>query len=113
MARGIQTILYPVQDLARAKALFSRLGGPPTSDSAYYVGFRMDGQEIGLVPNGKQSGLTGPLPYWHVADIRTTLRELQDAGAELVQDVKDVGGGRVIASVRDADGNVIGLLQDA
>ena len=29
------------------------------------------------------------------------------------QDVKDVGGGRLIASVKDADGNLIGILQDA
>jgi hypothetical protein len=28
------------------------------------------------------------------------------------EDVKDVGGGRLIASVKDADGNLIGLLQD-
>jgi hypothetical protein len=29
------------------------------------------------------------------------------------QDIKDVGGGRLIASVKDADGNLIGILQDA
>jgi hypothetical protein len=28
-------------------------------------------------------------------------------------DLKDVGGGRLIASVKDADGNLIGLFQDA
>jgi hypothetical protein len=38
---------------------------------------------------------------------------LLEAGAEAQQDVKDVGGGKLIASVRDADGNVIGLLQSA
>jgi predicted enzyme related to lactoylglutathione lyase len=35
------------------------------------------------------------------------------AGAEPLQAVKDVGGGKLIASVRDADGNVIGLVQPA
>jgi hypothetical protein len=34
-------------------------------------------------------------------------------GAEAEQDVKDVGGGKPIASVKDADGNVTGLLQPA
>jgi hypothetical protein len=29
------------------------------------------------------------------------------------QDVRDVGNGRLIATVKDPDGNVIGLLQDA
>ena len=56
--------------------------------------------------------MTGPVPYWHVPDIRATLGALVEAGAEPVQDVQDVGGGRWIAFVRDADGNLIGLLQD-
>ena len=34
------------------------------------------------------------------------------AGAETLQDVQDVGGGRLIAFVKDADGNLVGLLQD-
>jgi predicted enzyme related to lactoylglutathione lyase len=33
------------------------------------------------------------------------------AGAQAQQEVKDVGGGKLIASVKDADGNVIGLIQ--
>ena len=36
-----------------------------------------------------------------------------DAGAEAHQRVRDVGGGKLVASVKDADGNVIGLLQSA
>jgi predicted enzyme related to lactoylglutathione lyase len=56
--------------------------------------------------------MTGPVPYWHVTDIRTTLGALLKAGAEVLQDVQDVGGGRLIASVKDADGNLVGLLQD-
>jgi hypothetical protein len=31
---------------------------------------------------------------------------------EVAQEVRDVGGGRLIASVRDADNNPIGLVQD-
>ena len=46
-------------------------------------------------------------------DIRASLRELVDAGAEIQQEVKNVGGGRLIARVRDADGNLIGLMQPA
>jgi hypothetical protein len=34
-----------------------------------------------------------------------------DAGAEAQQAIKDVGGGKLIASVKDADGNIIGLIQ--
>lgn len=71
----------------------------------------MDGQDIGLDPNGYAHGMTGPLAYWHVADIGATVHVLLDAGAEVQQEVRDVGGGRRIVSVKDADGNVIGLLQ--
>ena len=35
------------------------------------------------------------------------------SGAVVDQHVKDVGGGRLIAAVKDAGGNLIGLLQDA
>jgi hypothetical protein len=44
----------------------------------------------------------------HVDDIEASLKALLDAE----QDVNDVGGGRLIASVRDTDGNLIGVLQD-
>jgi hypothetical protein len=41
------------------------------------------------------------------------VKALLDAGTEAQQEVKDVGGGKLIASVKDADGNVIGLIQSA
>lgn len=57
--------------------------------------------------------MTGPVAYWHVDDIKQTLSALLDAGAEVKQEIKDVGGGKLVASVTDADGNVIGLVQPA
>ncbi len=112
MSAGIKTIIYPVGDLEKAKTLFTALvGAAPEMDAPYYVGYKVAGQDVGLDPNGHRQGQTGPIAYHHVADIKGTLAALLDAGAETVQDVKDVGGGRLIATVRDADGNVIGLLQ--
>ncbi|MFI1165438.1 VOC family protein [Streptomyces sp. NPDC020801] len=114
MTAGVKTIIYPVKDLDRTKALFSALlGVKPYADESYYVGFKDAGQDVGLDPNGHAKGMTGPVPYWHVDDIRARLAALVAAGAEVLQDVQDVGGGRLIASVRDADGNLVGLLQDA
>ncbi|MFG2549574.1 VOC family protein [Streptomyces sp. NPDC048581] len=113
MTAGLNTIIYPVKDLDRAKALFSALlGTQPYADEPYYVGFKDAGQDVGLDPHGHAKGMTGPVPYWHVTDIRATLAALLDTGAETLQDVKDVGGGRLIASVKDADGNLVGILQD-
>ncbi len=112
MTQGIKTIMYPVRDLAKAKALYGELAGvKPDTDEPYYVGFKVGGQDVGLDPNGHGRGMTGPLAYWHVDDIDKSLEALLDAGAEAQQEVKDVGGGLLIASVKDADGNAIGLLQ--
>ena len=111
MTHGMRTIIYPVTDVARGRALFrALLGADPYTDKPYYVGFRAGDQEIGLDPHGHRQGMTG---YWHVPDIRATLQSLLDAGAEAIEDPKDVGQGRLIASVRDPDGNIIGLLQSS
>ncbi|OIJ98433.1 VOC family protein [Streptomyces colonosanans] len=113
MTSGLTTIIYPVKDLARAKSVFSALlEVEPYADEPYYVGFKDAGQDVGLDPNGHAKGMTGPVPYWHVSDIRARLAALLDAGAELLQDVKDVGGGKLIASVKDPDGNLVGLMQE-
>ena len=114
MTSGVQTILYPVKDLASAKALFTALSGQqPYMDQPYYVAFTVDGQDVGLNPHGHQQGMAGPVPFWHVEDIKASLHALLDAGATVLEDVKDVGGGKLVASVKDADGNGLGLIQDA
>src|SRR5689334_7098830 len=112
MAEGIQAIIYPVKDLAQAKQLYNTLlGGEPIMDQAYYVGYRVGDLDIGLDPNGHRQGMTGPVSYWYVDDIKQRLQALQAAGATTHQEVRDVGGGKLIASVKDADGNIIGLAQ--
>jgi predicted enzyme related to lactoylglutathione lyase len=113
MSDGVQTIIYPVRDREKAKAAFGALlGVEPYADTPYYVGFKVAGQDIGLDPNGHAQGMTGPTPFFHIADIKASIAALHEAGAETVRDVRDVGNGRLIATVKDADGNVIGLLQD-
>ena len=111
--QGIQTVLHPVSDLARAKTVYAALlGVPPQTDSAYYVGFEAAGQQIGLVPSGGPQSMTSPVAYWHVPDIEAKLAEVTAAGATVKEPARDVGGGRLVATVTDPDGNVLGLLQD-
>ena len=112
MSQGIKTIIIPVKDLAGAKTLYGGLlGVEPYADEPYYVGFRLGDQEIGLDPNGHNQGMTGPVGYCHVDDIKASLQRLLDAGAQTQQEIKDVGGGKLTASAKDSDGNVIGLIQ--
>jgi len=112
MNQGVWTVIYPGKDIEKAKALFTGLlGAEPYADTPYYVGYKVAGQDIGLDPNGHKMGMTGPAAYYNVTDITRTLNELLDAGAQLVQEARDVGGGKLVASVKDPDDNMIGLIQ--
>jgi predicted enzyme related to lactoylglutathione lyase len=111
--QGIKIVLHPVSDLERAKEVYAALlGGPPQADSDYYVGFEAAGQHIGLVPGGGPQGYTSPVAFWQVPDIEAKLAEVIAAGATVKEPAHDVGGGRLVATVSDPDGNVLGLLQD-
>jgi predicted enzyme related to lactoylglutathione lyase len=111
--QGIKTVLHPVSDLAAAKAVYTALlGVPPQNDASYYVGYEVEGQHIGLVPGGGPQGMTSPVAFWHVSDIAAKLAEVTVAGATVKEAAHDVGGGRLVATFSDPDGNVLGLVQD-
>lgn len=108
MAQNIKLIVYPVKDIEKAKAFYGKfLDVEPYAESPYYVGYRVGDQEVGLDPNSK----IGPIAYTDVKDIKSSLQAMVKVGAEVVQDVKDVGGGLLIAQVKDVDGNVVGFRQ--
>src|SRR6266508_3945028 len=89
MNQGIKTVVYPVTDLAQAKATFQTfLGVEPYADSPYYVGFKFGDLDIGLDPNGHKAGMTA---YYDVDDIKQSLQSLLDAGAQIEQEIKDIG----------------------
>lgn len=107
MGQNIRLIVYPVKDLEGAKPLYGKfLGVEPYVDGPYYVGYKLNDLEVGLDPNGQEV-----VGYIDVADIKSYLQALVDAGATTHQDIKDVGGGMLIAQAKDANGNVLGLRQ--
>jgi predicted enzyme related to lactoylglutathione lyase len=110
---GIKTVVHPVSDLAKAKAVYAALLGiQPQTEAPNYVGFDAAGQHIGLwlAPGGATQ--EPPVAYWQVPDIEAKLAEVTAAGATVREPSRDVGGGRLVATVTDPDGNVLGLLQD-
>ena len=112
MNKGATVILYPVSDLPRAKAIFTRfLGIEPIAADARYVGYQLEGQHIGLEPNGAERGMTGATPFFDVDDIKAAVAGLVEAGATIIEDAHPVGGGGRVAILEDADGNMIGLGQ--
>ncbi len=110
MPNSIKLLVYPVKNIKKAKIFYSKfLGVEPYVESSYYIGFRVGDLEVGLDPNSK----VGPISYTDVKDIKAYLREMTDVGAEIVQDIKDVANGLLIAQVKDTDGNVVGLRQQS
>jgi predicted enzyme related to lactoylglutathione lyase len=111
--QGIKIVLHPVSDLEASKAVYAALLGiAPQADSSYYVGFDVEGQHIGLVPNGGPQTMTSPVAYWQVPDIEAKLAEVTAAGATVKEPPRNVGGSRLVATFTDPDGNVLGLVQD-
>jgi len=109
---SLTKVVHPVHDLDAAKAVYAALLGiEPTMDEPYYVGFDIGDQHLGLDPNGHRKGMTGPVGYWNVDDIEKSVTSLTEAGATLTAEAQDVGGGTLVATLVDADGNPIGLIQ--
>ena len=105
MTNIIRLIVYPAKDLAKTKSIFSKfLGVEPYVDSGYYVGYKTDNHEVGLDPHGQ-----AVICYIDVDDIKKSIQILIDAGAVVHQDIRDIGGGMVIAQVRDPSGNILGF----
>lgn len=95
------------KDLKSGKAFFNAfLGLEPYVDGEYFVGYKFEEMEIGLDPNGKAI-----IAYIDVPDIKKSIQALLDAGASVFQGVREVGGGLLIAQVKDKIGNVLGLGQ--
>ncbi len=108
MAKNIKLLVYPVKDIGKAKTFYSKFfGAEPYVESPYYVGYRVGDREIGLDPHAK----AGPVAYTDVENIKASLKEMTDAGAEVVQDIKNVAKGLLTAQVKDANGNILGFRQ--
>src|SRR3954447_19600069 len=107
MANNIKLIVYPAKDLEKTKSFYSKfLGVEPYVDGPYYVGYKLDNLEVGLDPNGQAA-----ICYIDVTDVKSSLQTLVDTGAVIQQDIKDVGGGMLIAQIKDASDNILGLRQ--
>jgi hypothetical protein len=78
MNKGVKTIIYPVKDMARAKMQFcTLLGFDPYEDQPYNIGFKVGDQNIRLVPNSPEAGMTA---FYHVDDIKQSLQSLLESG---------------------------------
>jgi predicted enzyme related to lactoylglutathione lyase len=114
MFEGPRTVIYHVDDLARAKEWYaSVLGIRPYFDEPFYVGFNVGGFELGLDPDtqGVSKG-EDVVAYWGVQDARAAYQQLQNHGAKECSDVQDVGSGILVATVRDPFDNILGIIEN-
>lgn len=109
---GLRTAIYKVYDLAEATEWYKNiLGTEPYFNEPFYVGFNVGGFELGLQPQEeagqKNDGVTA---YWGVENVEATRAMLLSAGASPYEDPTDVGGGIIVAAVKDPWGNVFGII---
>lgn len=115
MFKKLRTVVYHVSDLQKAKEWYTELTGiAPYFDEPFYVGFDINGCELGLDPD--MTGVTKgnhSFVYWSVDDIESSFKKLLDKGAIAVQPVTAVGGNIKVAAVNDLWGNAVGLIEGA
>jgi predicted enzyme related to lactoylglutathione lyase len=109
---GLRTVVYPVSDMAQAKAWYSDVFGcSPYFDQPFYAGFAVGGFEMGLIPDGEPSA-EGAIAYWGVSDAAAELKRLAQLRVVIHEPLKDVGGGVKVAAIKDPFGNLIGIIEN-
>ena len=66
---GLRTIIYPAPDLETAKEWWCNfLGYEPYFDEPFYVGFNVEGYELGLLPDANQVDGAQTLSLIHISE---------------------------------------------
>jgi predicted enzyme related to lactoylglutathione lyase len=114
MFKKLRTVVYHVSDLQKAKEWYSSITGiTPYFDMPFYVGFNVNGFELGLDPDcSNATDGNHAIVYWAVDDIDQSFTKLLDNGAKQIEGINDVGDGIQVASVLDLWGNAIGIIQE-
>jgi predicted enzyme related to lactoylglutathione lyase len=115
MLQKLRTVIYHVPDLQAAKEWYSKATGlQPYFDEPFYVGFDINGFELGLDPS-MENILPGnhTESYWAVESAKAALEKFTALGATIIQDVTNVGGSTQVAIVADPFGNHIGFIEGA
>jgi len=115
MFQKLRTVIYHSRDLQAAKEWYTRITGiAPYFDEPFYVGFDINGFELGIDPDMTQVNEGNhSVAYWAVEGIEEVVKKMTAAGALLIQDVTNVGGPTHVAIVKDPFGNHVGLIEGA
>jgi predicted enzyme related to lactoylglutathione lyase len=111
MLLGLRTTIHPAPDLDAAKAWFTELlGKGPYFDEPFYVGFEVGGYELGLNPAlAVEHGTT---TYWGVPDAAAAVERLRALGADVREELTEVGEGIKVATLVAPTGQVVGVIEN-
>jgi predicted enzyme related to lactoylglutathione lyase len=114
MFKKLRTVIYYVPDLKKAKEWYAQLTGTtPYFDEVFYVGFDINGCELGLHPRDETfSPGNQTIAHWAVDAIEKCVAQLLQHGATVLYNTADVGGGIKVATVLDPWGNAVGLIEE-
>ena len=115
MLQKLRTVIYHVNDIAAAKEWYIKATGiQPYFDEPFYIGFDINGYELGLDPS---PAIATPgnhtVSYWAVESAKAAVEKFIAIGATLVQGVTNVGDTINVAVVADPFGNNIGFIEGA
>ena len=115
MFNKLRTVIYHVNDLQNAKAWYTQLTGiKPYFEEVFYVGFNINGCELGLDPDAtKIIQGNNAVAYWSVDNIRVAVEKAESIGASVVSGIQNVGGTIEVAIIKDPFGNHVGLITGA
>lgn len=109
MFTGLRSIIYPSANLeADTKFWEGVTGKKPYFAETYYVGFDVNGNELGLDPNSPHSY---PVTYWLVENTAEATAQILASGASVNTEPNDVGGGMMMATFKDPSGNIFGIIE--
>ncbi len=114
MLKKLRTVVYHVSDLSAAKDWYQQITGiAPYFEQPFYVGFDINGCELGLDPDltNIQVG-NHSFVYWSVDDIQVSVEKITLAGGKLIDPIQSVGEGIQVAALEDPWGNAIGLIME-
>ncbi len=107
---GLRTTIYRVADIDNATQWYTvAFETAPYFNEPFYVGFNINGYELGLQPDAGTAGDT-VLTYWGVEDVEQQYNRLLSMGATTHEAPQNVGGDIMVATVKDPWGNIIGLI---
>jgi predicted enzyme related to lactoylglutathione lyase len=115
MLQKLRTVIYHTPDVAKAKEWYIQLTGKtPYFDEPFYVGFDINGCELGIDPD-MENIIAGnhTVSYWSVSDIQAAVDKAVGLKATVINLPTNVGGTVQVAVVEDPFGNHIGFITGA